>query len=232
MSAAEAPPRGLPLVVSGLSVAAAGRALLTVPALNLDAGRALAIRGPSGAGKSTLLLALAGLIEAAGSVRWGAADLLRLPPAGRAAFRRAHVGLVFQDFLLFEELDAEANAALAAGFAPRAQRAAIRARARAALERLGLGDRTGRTVASLSGGERQRVAVARALAHDPAIILADEPTASLDRAAADRLIGDLVDLSRVERRTLVVVSHDPALTGRMDRVIDIVDGRLLEVAHG
>lgn len=222
-------PAGLPLAISGLRVAAPdGRVLLSVPRLDLAAGASLAIRGPSGAGKSTLLHALAGLLTAEGEVRWGTTDLLTLSAAGRAAFRRMHVGLVFQDFLLFEELGAEANAALAAGFAPAPQRAAIRQRARAALSRLGLGDATGRLAASFSGGERQRIAIARALAHDPAVILADEPTASLDRAAANRLIDDLVALARDEGRTLIVVSHDAALTERLDRAIDIVDGRLRE----
>ncbi|MFY8047512.1 MAG: ATP-binding cassette domain-containing protein, partial [Erythrobacter sp.] len=212
MPATPAPDRpGLPLAVAGLRVSAeAGRVLVSLPALDLPAGASLAIRGPSGAGKSTLLHALAGLLEAEGTVRWGETEILALPPARRAAFRRAHVGLVFQDFLLFEELDAEANAALAAGFAPAPERAPIRARARRALDRLGLGGVAGRPAASFSGGERQRIAIARALANDPAVILADEPTASLDRAAADRLIEDLVALARDEGRTLVVTSHDPA----------------------
>lgn len=225
------PGPGLPLSVAGLTVRApGGRVLLSLPALDLAAGASLAVRGPSGAGKSTLLFALAGLLEATGRVCWGTTDLLGLPAAGRAAFRRAHVGLVFQDFLLFEELGAEANAALAAGFAPAPRRAAIRDRARQALSRLGLGDLAGRPAASFSGGERQRIAIARALAHDPAVILADEPTASLDRAAADRLIDDLVALARDEGRTLIVVSHDAALTGRLDRTIEIVDGRPREGA--
>ena len=232
MPATTAPdPRGLPLTVAGLRVTApGGRVLLSLPAFDLPAGMSLGVRGPSGAGKTTLLHALAGLLAAEGTVRWGATDLLSLPVSRRAAFRRAHIGLVFQDFLLFEELGAEANAALATGFAPAPQRAAIRARARAALERLGLGEASNRTAASFSGGERQRIAIARALAQDPAVILADEPTASLDRAAADRLIDDLVALVRAEGRTLIVVSHDSALTARLDRVVEVVDGRVRERA--
>lgn len=225
--------RGLALAVSDLRVTApGGRVLLSLPGLDLPAGRSLAVRGPSGSGKSTLLHALAGLLtDVEGTVRWGKTDLLSLPATARAAFRRTRVGLVFQDFLLFEELGAEANAALAAGFAPPAQRAAIRQRARSALNRLGLEGASGRLAASFSGGERQRIAIARALAHDPAVILADEPTASLDRAAADRLIDDLVALSQHEGRTLVVVSHDPALTERLDQSVEIVDGRLREGRH-
>jgi predicted ABC-type transport system involved in lysophospholipase L1 biosynthesis ATPase subunit len=233
MPATRAPdPRGLPLSVRDLSVAApGGRVLLSIPVLDVAPGTSLAIRGPSGAGKSTLVFALAGLLSADGVVKWGDTDLLSLPPAGRAAFRRAGVGLIFQDFLLFEELGAKANAALAAGFAPPAQRAGIRDRARRALDRLGLGQTDGRHAASFSGGERQRIAVARALAHDPAVILADEPTASLDRAAADRLIGDLVMLSRDEGRTLIAVSHDTALIERLDRVVEVIDGHLREAPH-
>ncbi|RID90593.1 ATP-binding cassette domain-containing protein [Gemmobacter lutimaris] len=230
-AASECP--GLALSVTDLRVAApGGRLLLSLPGLDLPAGRSLAVRGPSGAGKSTLLHALAGLLtDVEGAVRWGETDLLSLTDPARAAFRRARVGLVFQDFLLFEELGAEANAALAAGFAPASQRAAIRQRARSALDRLGLGGTSGRLAASFSDGERQRIAIARALAHDPAVILADEPTASLDRAAADRLIDDLVALSREDGRTLVVVSHDPALTERLDQSVEIVDGHLREGHH-
>jgi putative ABC transport system ATP-binding protein len=139
------------------------------------------------------------------------------------------MGLVFQDFLLFEELSAAANAALAGAYAPRAARPQLARRVQATLARLGLATGERRTVESFSGGERQRVAVARALANDPAIILADEPTASLDRAAADRLIDDLVALAHEGGKTLITVSHDPALHARMDRLVTIADGRLVDL---
>ena len=218
----------LPLRVDGLVVRnERGRAILTVEHMALEPGACLGIRGPSGAGKSTFLYALAGLLpRVEGAVRWGARDLAGFHDAGRTAFRRVHVGMIFQDFLLFEELSAAANAAIAAAYAPAGERAAIRERAAAMLARLGIAPETGRTVRSFSGGERQRVAVARALAHDPDIILADEPTASLDRAAADRLIDDLARLARDMGKTLIAVSHDGELHKRMDRVVDIVDGRL------
>ena len=205
-----------------------GRSLLTVERLDVPAGSRIGIRGPSGAGKSTLLFAVAGLFKpASGTVAWGEHLVSQMGAAERARFRRENVGLVFQDFLLFEELSSLGNAAIAARYAKRSSRRRIVESARAGLVRLGLEALGGRRVDSFSGGERQRVAVARALANDPAIILADEPTASLDRASADRLIDDLAALSAETGRTLIAVSHDAALHARMDRVIDVVDGRPL-----
>lgn len=217
----------LGLEITGLEVRSpSGRTLLGVPALSIAPGTCLGIRGPSGAGKSTFLFSLAGLsAEASGAIRWGGTDILKLSGEARAKFRRDHIGMVFQDFLLFEELSALANASLASAYSPRTRQSAIQSRAGAVLERLGIAHGA-RTVESFSGGERQRVAVARALAADPGIILADEPTASLDRKTADGLIDDLVRLAREEGRTLVAVSHDPAVHERMDRIIGIMDGRI------
>ena len=215
------------LSVSGLEVKApSGRTLLAVPDFALAPGTCLGVRGPSGAGKSTFLFALAGLAEnATGSVAWEATDLMPLSAEARAKFRRHHVGMVFQDFLLFEELSAAANAALPGAYASRTRQAGIANTARSVLTRLGI-THGARTVESFSGGERQRVAIARALAANPEIILADEPTASLDRKTADALINDLVALARDEGKTLIAVSHDPAVYSRMDRVIEIIDGRI------
>ncbi|MGR3433269.1 MAG: ATP-binding cassette domain-containing protein [Shimia sp.] len=215
------------LEVTSLQVAdPAGRMLLDVESLTVTAGTSLGIRGPSGAGKSTLLFALAGLAErASGRVAWGGTDLIALRPSHRAAWRAAHVGMVFQDFLLFDEMGAGANAAIAAGFAPRAARGGIRARAARELADLGIAE-PARGAATHSGGERQRIAVARALAADAPILLADEPTAALQRPAADALAGDLVARCRDGGRTLIVASHDEALLAALDRVIDLRDGRL------
>lgn len=211
------------LVVTGEG----GRVLLRVDALDVPAGTSLGIRGPSGAGKSTLLHALAGLLRpASGAVRWGGTDIAALGDAARARFRRETVGLVFQDFLLFEELSALGNASLAAAWSDRARRGMIATGASGMLDHLGLAGHARRSVASFSGGERQRVAVSRALAGDPPVLLADEPTASLDRVSADRLIEDLARLSAARGMTLVAVSHDAALHARMDRVIDVVDGAI------
>ncbi|MAU45837.1 MAG: ABC transporter ATP-binding protein [Yangia sp.] len=217
------------LSVTGLEVRSPrGRVLLSLPSLEVPGGALVGIRGPSGAGKSTLLYALAGLLErVSGSVRWGDTELLALGAGRRTAFRAANVGMIFQDFLLFEELDAPGNAGVTALFRPRAERAALRARAEAQLARLGLDDAQ-RSVASFSGGERQRVAIARAMAAQAPVLLADEPTASLDRAAADRLIDDLVTLARETGTTLIAVSHDLHLIERMDRVLTISDGALTE----
>ncbi|WP_370310656.1 ABC transporter ATP-binding protein [Salipiger bermudensis] len=219
---------GLPLTISELVVPGGkGRVLLSLPKLELPAGALVGVRGPSGAGTSTLLYALAGLLEAEGSIRWGETELLRLGAERRTRFRADNIGMIFQDFLLFEELDAGANAALTALFRPRRERAAMRLRASKRLSALGLGDHAGRHVSSFSGGERQRVAIARAMAAEAPVLLADEPTASLDRASADRLIDDLVHLARDSGTTLIAVSHDRHLTDRMDRVLTITDGALL-----
>ncbi|MEM8659160.1 MAG: ABC transporter ATP-binding protein [Pseudomonadota bacterium] len=201
-----------------------GRVLLSVERLTLDAGQTLGVAGPSGAGKSTLLFVLAGLTApTSGRVTWRSEDLYALSPARRTAFRGQNIGMIFQDFLLFDELDPMANAGLSALFQPKARRAEVRAQAQAGLTTLAVPD-TGRTVASFSGGERQRVAVARALANGPEILLADEPTASLPREAANALIDALLDDVATTQRTLIVVSHDPALLARMDQVLELRDG--------
>lgn len=229
-SMAEGDGLGLALVVEDLVVSGAdGGVLLEIPALTIEPGGCVGVRGPSGAGKSTLLHALAGMSDdVSGAVIWGGKDILRFAPSGRAAFRCEHIGLIFQEFLLFEELGALGNAALSAAYAPAVDRANIRMRAAGALTEMGLGRYLGgRSVERFSGGERQRVAVARALAGSPGILLADEPTASLDRAAADRLIDDLLDGVARTGRTLIAVSHDAALHARMDRVLTIDDGRIV-----
>jgi ABC-type lipoprotein export system ATPase subunit len=206
-----------------------GRMLLKVGSLAVPAGSLVGVRGPSGAGKSTLLYALAGLLDnAEGIVRWGDTDLRGLSPEGRASFRSRNMGMVFQDFLLFEELGAAGNAGIAAMFLKRGDRAPLRERAAENLNALGLDPAATRLVSSYSGGERQRIAVARALANDAAIILADEPTASLHREAADRLIDDLCRIVRETGKTLVTVSHDHVLIDRMDRVLTIEDGAVTE----
>lgn len=220
---------GLPLSVRALAVEGdRGRELLRVDELDLPAGSRIGIRGPSGAGKSTLLYVLAGLVPLkSGTVTWGGDMISACNAAERARFRRESVGMIFQDFLLFEELPALGNAALAGAYAGKAERGRIAQGAAAMLTHLGLDDHKGRAVDTFSGGERQRVAVSRALAADPPIILADEPTASLDRDSADRLIEDLAALAEERGKTLIAVSHDAALHERMDRVIDIVDGRMI-----
>lgn len=227
-------PDPLPLRVEGLVITARdGRDVLEVPRLELPAGGTLAVTGPSGAGKSSLLHALAGLLgPSRGHILWGSTDLGTLTESARVRFRREHLGLIFQDYLLFEELSALGNAAVAADFAPARERSAIEAQAQGWLGRLGLGQRAERSVRTFSGGERQRVAVARALAHSPAVILADEPTASLDRASADQLIDDLLEVAAEGGRTLIAVTHDARLARRLGRELKLADGRVVEAVLG
>ena len=198
--------------------------ILKVAGLDIAPGAKIGIRGPSGAGKSTLLFLLAGLVRPkVGRVFWGHTDLTRLPDYRRDAFRRKHFGIIFQEALLFEELNAVANACVEAQFAPADARRNIERNAARLLERLGI--QTGnRPVDTHSGGERQRIAVARALAGNPAVILADEPTASLDRASADKLISDLLAIAEQGGKTFIMVSHDQGALTAMDRIIDVLDG--------
>lgn len=228
MSEAPTAPAASPLglQVEDLSVTGEGETrLLSVPAFQARPGEVVAIRGPSGAGKSTFLYALAGLApRMSGRVLWGETDIVVLSQSGQARMRREHLGFIFQDHLLFDELGVVANASIAALYAGRDRRPGIAGRASDALTRLGLDPASRRRVPSFSGGERQRIAVARALAGDPDAILADEPTAHLDRDSADALTADLVALARDRQKLLIVVSHDPALLGAADRVCLVRDG--------
>ena len=193
---------------------------LSVPSFRAEPGSVWAVVGPSGGGKSTFVgIAAALLAPSAGTVRWGGARIDALPPAARDAWRRAHVGLVFQDFHLIPELDALGNVLLPTLFAAFRPSRAERDRARALLAALGVA-RTG-PVALLSRGERQRVAIARAVLGRPALILADEPTASLDAASGAAAVDALVAAARGSGATLIAATHDPALIARADAVLDL-----------
>lgn len=203
-----------------------GRPVLSIETLDLEPGALLGVRGPSGAGKSTLVFALAGLAPGmSGRVAWDGRDLVAMSPRERAAFRRSHIGMVFQDHLLFEELDAAANAGLAALFGTDRgdgdgnARPAVAARGRERLHALGVPPE--RRTAVLSGGERQRVAIARALASEPGILLADEPTASLHADAGEAVTSLLAGETG---RTRVVASHDERLLASMTGVLELSDG--------
>ena len=219
----------LALDISGLTMRFPGldAPVLSIGRLHVPAGGRLAVTGASGSGKSTLVNALTGLEDVtAGSVSWSGTDIARLPPGRRDAFRAAHIGLVMQDFHLFPGLSAFENVVLPARLARRLTPAG-RERAHSLLGTVGIA-RPGQPVETLSRGEMQRVAVARALLHKPGVIVADEPTASLDAHAGAAVADLLVDLARAEGATLVVVTHDPALVRRLDRCIGLAGGRIVE----
>jgi putative ABC transport system ATP-binding protein len=192
--------------------------------LRVAAGEWVTITGPSGSGKTTLLN-LIGSLEVPDTGRV-LVDSEPVPPPARAvAFRREVVGFVFQDSFLLPYLSAQDNvgtALLSVGM----HRAEREQRGRDLLAEVGLTDRAAHIPAELSGGQRQGVALARALANNPRLLLADEPTGSLDSASSERAL-DLLDAVRQRRgMTVIVVSHDPAVAGRADRVVHLVDGRV------
>ena len=183
----------------------------------LEAGAMLAVTGPSGVGKSTLLHLVAGLVAPSGGriLRSGLVEPAN--DGARAAWRRDHLGYVFQDFHLIPELSLIGNVILPAGFGGGSV-AARRENGERLLARFGLTD-IGRRASSLSRGEQQRVAVARALAHRPPILLADEPTASLDAENAALITEALIEGAREIGAVLIAVSHDPRLIARFSDVL-------------
>ena len=200
--------------------------VVEVPALAAKPGALLAIAGPSGSGKSTLLYVMAGLERPGrGEVRWGGIDIAALGEAARDAWRRRNVGFIFQDFHLIEEMPAEDNV-LVPAFFERWSAGPLRPRARALLAEFGVPDGR-RPVSRLSRGERQRVALARALLFDPPVILADEPTASLDAAAGAQVAATLAALAHGAGKTVIAVTHDPALIAAADRTVRLDHGHLV-----
>ncbi len=194
--------------------------------LDLDPGEVLLIQGPSGSGKTTLLSLLGGIVTPdAGRIEVAGVDLVALGERGLPDFRLRHVGLVFQSFHLLDALTVAENVELPLSLARWDQREA-RKRSRTLLERFGLDGRAEARPTVLSAGERQRVAVARALALDPPVLLADEPTGSLDAVAGNRVMDALCDAAQGGATGVLVVSHDDRLRSRADRVTQMVDGRL------
>jgi putative ABC transport system ATP-binding protein len=188
----------------------------------------VAIVGPSGSGKSTLLHVAGGLdTPTAGSVVVDDQDLARASDRELAAFRNRRVGFVFQTFNLQPTYSALENVALPLVFA-RVVPKQRRARAEAALEAVGLGDRFRHRPAQLSGGERQRVAIARALVTDPAYILADEPTGNLDTGTSREIVTLLDRLHRERGLTVVLVTHDAEMAALAERQIGLRDGRIVD----
>ena len=193
--------------------------------LEVMAGEAVAIVGASGSGKSTLLAILAGLdTPTAGSVRLDGGDLFALDEDARAQLRGLSVGFVFQSFQLLPALSALENVMLPLELAgrPDAQSAA-----KAMLERVGLGERLGHYPKYLSGGEQQRVALARAFVVQPKVLMADEPTGSLDAEAGEAVIRLMFELNAQAGTTLLMVTHDELLAKRCGRIVRLAGGKVV-----
>jgi putative ABC transport system ATP-binding protein len=192
--------------------------------LAVTSGEALAVVGASGSGKSTLLALLAGLdTPSSGTVMLDGVDLFSLDEDERAQLRGRVLGFVFQSFQLLPALTALENVMLPLELASAED---AEARAREMLERVGLGERLHHYPKHLSGGEQQRVALARAFVIRPKLLLADEPTGSLDAQSGAQIIELLFELNREQGTTLVLVTHDEALAGRCNRIVRLVGGRL------
>jgi putative ABC transport system ATP-binding protein len=197
--------------------------------LDVERGEFLAVAGPSGSGKSTLLN-LMGCLDhpTSGRVLVGEQDVAALDDDALSDLRARQIGFIFQTFNLIPVLTALENVEFPLLFQKRGGgRAAGRARARRAMEEVGLGEFLRHRPDELSGGQRQRVAVARALVTDPVIVLADEPTANLDSATGDAIISLMLDINRQDGTTFIFSTHDAKVMAHAHRVVHLTDGRLV-----
>jgi putative ABC transport system ATP-binding protein len=219
----------------GGSDAASGDVLTVLDGVDLEVadGEVVVILGPSGSGKTTLLGLLAGLDRpSAGEVRLAGIDLADLDEDARAALRAERIGFVFQSFYLIPTLTALENVLVPLELLPPERApspAEAQAKARDLLERVGLAGRLDHYPAQLSGGEQQRVGIARAFANDPQVLFADEPTGNLDRETGEEIVSLLFELNRQRRTTLVIVTHDLALSRRAHRIVHLAGGRVERV---
>ncbi len=205
------------------------RTILDIPDLTVTSGELVAVRGASGSGKSSFLNVASGLVlPDRGEVHWNGIAPGDLPEHRRDLWRGRHIGFVFQDFRLFPELETLENVLLPVTFSHRRIPEPLRRRGRELLEQMDV--TPGKKVRVLSRGEKQRVAIARAVLQEPEIILADEPTASLDADNAARVADLLVRYARSLGSTLLVVSHDEDVLARTDRVLALNRGLLREAA--
>jgi putative ABC transport system ATP-binding protein len=196
--------------------------------LEVAPGEFVAVVGRSGSGKTTLLNLLAGIDRpTSGTVRAAGADLGSLSESGLAAWRGRSVGLVFQFFQLLPTLTVVENVMLPMDFARKIPVGQRRDRAQYLLQRVGVGDQADKLPATLSGGQQQRAAIARALANDPPLLLADEPTGNLDSTTAGAVLELFAELN-ADGRTIVVVTHERDIRAIVDREITLVDGRVVE----
>lgn len=193
--------------------------------LHIPAGDFVSVVGPSGSGKSTLLLMLGGMLSPSeGRVLLGAKSVYDLSPSERAEMRREKVGFVFQTFNLVPYLSALDNVKVPLFLAKMEEKAQTE-RAASLLDRMGLGDRLDHKPGELSVGQQQRVALARMLANDPAVILADEPTGNLDPETSQQIIGFLDEFNG-EGKTIVMVTHDPRAAKRAKRTLRLQNGAI------
>ncbi|NYI45590.1 ABC-type lipoprotein export system ATPase subunit [Nocardioides aromaticivorans] len=201
------------------------RTVLHPTSLQIGTGEQIAITGPSGAGKTTLASIIGGLQSpSTGDYLFDGEPMTARSPRGLAAFRATNVGFVFQSAHLMDERTVLENVALGV-VSTSVSRKVVVQRSEEALAKVGLEQRVGQRAATLSGGERQRVAVARALVKAPRLLIADEPTGSLDQATGAAVLELLFGLS-ADGVTLIVVSHDPRITDYAARVVRVVDGRV------
>lgn len=198
--------------------------------LDINRGEILSIVGPSGAGKTTLLQIVGTLDRAtSGSVMYDGEDVMRYKDTQLAQFRNRHIGFVFQFHQLLPEFSVLENVAMPALIGGKKHSEAY-ARAKELVEYLGLGQRLDHRPSQLSGGERQRVAVARALVNNPSVILADEPSGSLDSHNRAELHQLFFDLRRDLGQTFVIVTHDESLAADTDRIVHMQDGRIVNIS--
>jgi putative ABC transport system ATP-binding protein len=202
--------------------------VLDVLDAQIASGERVAIMGRSGSGKSTLLNLISGIDRAdGGAVYIDGVEVTALGEPARTLHRRAHIGFVYQFFNLIPTLDVADNVRLVLDLNG-VRGTAAHARSLAALAAVGLRERIHSAVEELSGGEQQRVAIARALVHEPALLLADEPTGNLDDETAREVLPVLLSLTRARGATLLMVTHDEALAASADRVLELREGRLRE----
>lgn len=199
--------------------------------LDIDRGEIVSIVGPSGAGKTTLLQIIGTLDRPDGGiVMYDGVDVLSMKDRELARFRNRNIGFVFQFHQLLPEFTMLENVAIPAMIGGKKRTEAF-AEARKLIDYLGLGDRAGHKPAELSGGERQRAAVARALVNNPRVVLADEPSGSLDSHNRHELHRLFFDLRRDMGQTFVIVTHDESLAGECDRVIHMRDGHITDIVN-
>lgn len=208
-----------------------GLRVLDEASLTINDGEFLSIVGPSGAGKTTLLQIIGSLeTPDSGKVIYDGTDIVKMKEAQLAAFRNRNMGFVFQFHQLLPEFSMAENVAMPAMIGGMGRKEAME-RAAELLDGLGLGGRLTHRPNQLSGGERQRAAVARALINDPKVILADEPSGSLDSHNREELYRLFFDLRSTTGKTFIIVTHDESLACNSDRVIHMADGRIIDDIH-